>query len=425
MTLCDRRLHESRLIQLNKPKRNKEPKNSIQMPCALSQTIMSTEYAQEGHDRECSRSTTVMSEDLSDDHTKIDSNVSTPEVSPRSSPIHRATNGTDPPMATNTSSTTTATTRHSFSIDALVGNTDRINEGQNETYPISASNQLPPPAPPSSNSSWNSNQLIELKRIQSYYQHLYNNHHTNSPLKQLNNFLYPEPNNSDTFKHDQLLAYYANFYLHSSSFYQERYLQSLKQIPNSENEPTTMNGHVESIYRSDENRDKSVVDMIEEKISKLDGRDSSHRNDNESNYNDNNKMSVHYSRDCYYGLSNATSDSRSSTPNGKQQNQQEELKNDKGSLSSPIALLPPLPPPPTSSTSSLYSLLDGTKLSNESLAGMRSKFPSHLLASSSSSSSSSTTTTTSAINGNNFYPQYCGKWKHPPLYLNCLIILVN
>ncbi|KAI2797664.1 Homeobox protein emx2 [Blomia tropicalis] len=269
------------------------------MPCALSQTIMSTEYAQEGHDRECSRSTTVMSEDLSDDHTKIDSNVSTPEVSPRSSPIHRATNGTDPPMATNTSSTTTATTRHSFSIDALVGNTDRINEGQNETYPISASNQLPPPAPPSSNSSWNSNQLIELKRIQSYYQHLYNNHHTNSPLKQLNNFLYPEPNNSDTFKHDQLLAYYANFYLHSSSFYQERYLQSLKQIPNSENEPTMMNGHVESIYRSDENRDKSVVDMIEEKISKLDGRDSSHRNDNESNYNDNNKMSVHYSRDYY------------------------------------------------------------------------------------------------------------------------------
>lgn len=209
-----------------------------QMPCALPSSIMSTEYAQEGNQRGSSLSTTN-DDEMSDDQAKAPSCPSTPTPSSR----------VLPPTANSKLAIQSQPPRpnHSFSIDALVGNTRSSESTKVE--------------PESCAESWQQHHLIDLKRIQAYYQQLYS---ANSPLKQLNTYLYPHLNGMvDTgaltkagdSRQQDLLAYYANLYLQSSSFYQERYFSADTFL--GQNSPKEKAAKEEIVERSIANENES------------------------------------------------------------------------------------------------------------------------------------------------------------------------
>ncbi|KAH9404612.1 hypothetical protein TYRP_000438 [Tyrophagus putrescentiae] len=191
------------------------------MPCALSASIMSSKYAQEGNQRGFSVSTTSGNE-MNEEQTKSNNSSTSAEGS-----VHQVLPVSFRDNATS-SLPTTSRSQHSFSIEALVGN----NRSHDDDASKPAGTSIPEIA---SSESWpNQHPLVDLKRIQAYYQQMYSQHF---PLKQLNNYLYPlasfteseasKPNEPAREK-DQILAYYANLYLQSSNFYQERYLESLR-----------------------------------------------------------------------------------------------------------------------------------------------------------------------------------------------------
>lgn len=306
-----------------------------QMPCALPASIMSTEYAQEGNQRGSSLSTTNEDE-MSDDQAKA---PSTPTPSSRVLPPTGNSKLAMPPRP-----------NHSFSIDALVGNTRSSESTKVE--------------PESCAESWQQHHLIDLKRIQAYYQQLYS---ANSPLKQLNTYLYPHLNGvvdtgalakAGDSRQQDLLAYYANLYLQSSSFYQERYFSA------------------DTFLGQNCPKEKAAKDEIVER---------SIANENES------KDSSHSSPKDSFQIADRYHD--------QEQNGSKLFFNNTLPPKEKSPASPAMQPTPASMYSTAEKEVDLGSSSHSALRA--SNFPQHLFG--------SQPVVSSSLNSSSFYPSYCGK----------------
>ena len=323
---------------------------------------MSTEYAQEGNQQGSSLSTTS-GDEMSDDQTKINLSLSNSSTSPRASPLTRHELIKD-------QMSVPLRPHHSFSIDALVGNSKSceatINKGTDHTA-----------------EAWNNHNLIDLKRIQSYYQQLYNQ---NVSFKQSNNYIYPHqsgvPDNgakiADSSQQDQLLSYYTNLYLQSSSFYQDRYFESLKELStnNSILQNNSKEFRTELNHRFDKEKtlsEESTADTLTQRKlqNQNENKDSSHVSQNDS-----------LQTERFIGSLNQPGDHLFSTSMSPK-------------TTSPCNLRSQAQSTP------LYSSIEkSVNLTVSGQSGVRSSFSQPFFGQQS---------LTSSLNGSNFYPPYCGK----------------
>lgn len=140
--------------------------------------------------------------------------------------------------------TNTPKRHHSFSIDALVGNTPtNTTKHQNHTPPVESNEEMV--------DVWQ-NHLDDFKRFQLYYQQLYRE---NFPLKHL----YEPMQHHGGKQHDQLLSYYTSLYLQRSTLYQNQYLDAIKSVSHMTPELNTNRDFV----KKDENTTNSSQDSVD------------------------------------------------------------------------------------------------------------------------------------------------------------------
>lgn len=329
----------------------------VQMPCALTSSIMSTEFAQEGN-HHCSNLSPTSGDDQSDDPMKDNSKQFSPRiVSPTNPSLNDLNLFKD-------SLKSTSKSNHSFSIDALVGNTKPVDT------------TLKNNVEPNGSKSWDNN-LIDSKRIQCYYQQLYNQ---TLSLKHLNHYLYPHLGNIEaelklneqSRQHDQLLSYYANLYFQNNFLYQERYLQSLKLAFPIDKPSIDLNSSSYSAEPLKQTRDEEVTNLEEEGILGV----------SNENYSSPNKISrsdlgVHQSGDIFLnceGSSGSTGHALTATHS---------------SLSTQSFLYSPL--------EHEQSVDDQTALTRSNNNYSQQNLNTHEVV-------------TSIVNGSGFYSPYCGKY---------------
>ncbi len=342
---------------------------------------MSSKYAQEGNQRGFSVSTTSGNE-MNEEQTKSNNSSTSAEGS-----VHQVLPVSFRDNATS-SLPTTSRSQHSFSIEALVGN----NRSHDDDASKPAGTSIPEIA---SSESWpNQHPLVDLKRIQAYYQQMYSQ---NFPLKQLNNYLYPlgsfteseasKPSEPAREK-DQILAYYANLYLQSSNFYQERYLESLRTFSTD----TVQQNSKESIPEFLQRYEKQIIKNEPEEVAQRllskenERRNSSHLLSDDLTTKDHFvKLKQYSNNEARFSDSKKSNDTSSKSPSSSDQL--------------------PQPQPPSEPSASQPSLLFpgvNKPIDNASQSTLRTNFPQQLVGSSQSVSTS--------LSCSNLYPAYCGKW---------------